>query len=289
MKISILASALVIFCSAAQAQDRLAFSEVNQGHWAYAAAHKVNHWIFPQEEQEGTVLSNPRRAASRIEFAMVIAQMKDKVSNLDGQTTPYDVNSARDIVAGLQREFENEIKLRRAGESVVENRQSPPLIPPRLTPSPSENSQERIEIELANADVDRSHWSYECAGRVAAALNMPRVPSTNGFRPNLMTRYEFALFVARALDKYPLTDSKHIVGFGNAPDGGAKEKDCLAALVREFQPELQRLGMRDGFSEMPRRLNHSQIPPPRLMITPSIPFPMPNPEVFQILPPTPKP
>lgn len=94
------------------------------------------------------------------------------------------------------------------------------------------------------ADVPRDHWAYGCVSLFARHGIVIGYPDGTCGGKRVMTRYEFAVAVARVLlpvanslkhpDLYPMPTSG---GYPLAPD----DLGCLKRLIVEFRPELEML------------------------------------------------
>ena len=85
-------------------------------------------------------------------------------------------------------------------------------------------------IEASFADVSQDHWAYE-AIRELVQKGIIKGYGDGSFRGNQpMSRYEFALLVTKALQKYDKID--------------AENQELIDKLTAEFSPELNRLGSR---------------------------------------------
>ncbi len=152
---------------------------------------------------------------------------------------------------------------------------APAVVSPML--ATSAHAQDRAEFQ----DVPRDHWAYAALQKLAAAGVLEGYPPTGDFRGNrAMTRYEFAVAIARLLERFPnsvaggpdLTDRVVALEARPIPDvTRAQVNDLIAALQREFRDELARLGGRvDTLETRVGALENRVTPPPRLTITPSI-------------------
>jgi len=145
-------------------------------------------------------------------------------------------------------------------------------------------------------DVPRGHWAYEAIDRLSKAGIIEGMPNGTYMGQKPMTRYEFAVAIARLLDKIRVTgggvgergergergetgpagqvpDLSDFVRRGEIADfvRRAELNDLIAALRREFADELSRLGVRVGAVEDRVTALENRVPkPPRLTITPSI-------------------
>ena len=134
-------------------------------------------------------------------------------------------------------------------------------------------------------DVPEGHWAYNAIDRLSQAGIVEGLPNGNYAGNKAMTRYEFAVAIARLIERFPTTDGggTQIPGpVGPAgpqgPPGAAapgtitreEVNDLLAALRREFADELARLGVRvDAIETRVTSLENRINIPPRLTITPS--------------------
>lgn len=151
---------------------------------------------------------------------------------------------------------------------------APAVVSPLM--APSAHAQDRAEFQ----DVPRDHWAYAALQKLAAAGVLEGYPPTGDFRgQRAMTRYEFAVAIARLLDRISgPTDNSALIARLDAlearpiPDvTRAQVNDLIAALQREFRDELARLGGRvDTLETRVGALENRVTPPPRLTITPSI-------------------
>jgi len=157
---------------------------------------------------------------------------------------------------------------------------APAVVAPNLVGTA--HAQDRAEFQ----DVPRDHWAYAALQKLAAAGVIEGYPPAGDFRgQRAMTRYEFAVAIARLLDKMP-TPPPAVAGYNDTelrnrigvletrpvPDiTRAQVNDLIAALQREFRDELARLGGRvDTLEGRVTVLENKVTPPPRLTITPSI-------------------
>ena len=171
---------------------------------------------------------------------------------------------------------------------------APAIVAPGLV-APAQ-AQDRPEF----ADVPLTHWAYPALQKLAAAGILEGYPpngSYYGQRP--MTRYEFAVAIARLLDKIPTAtnldnvnsrldalEARPIGGGGttnpafdptdlqNQINNRLTREQVLAIvdpLRLEFRDELARLGSRVGALEnQVSMLNQRVVAPPRLTIAPAI-------------------
>ena len=161
---------------------------------------------------------------------------------------------------------------------------APAVVAPGLV-APAQ-AQDRAEF----ADVPLTHWAYPALQKLAAAGVLEGYPPTGNFigqRP--MTRYEFAVAIARLLDKMggtvdlgPLND--RVTALENRPGGVTNPpvdlsnyltRDQIMAIVeplqREFRDELARLGARmDAVENRVGALETRVTPPPRLTFAPAL-------------------
>jgi len=99
------------------------------------------------------------------------------------------------------------------------------------------------------SDVPTDHWAYAAVDKLKNAGIVEGYPDKTYGGPRPMTRYEFAVAIARLLDKIPVIppDIAHQSDIDaiKAQLGGFATKDEVAALRRlidEFKPELEKLG-----------------------------------------------
>lgn len=156
---------------------------------------------------------------------------------------------------------------------------APAVVAPNLVGSA--HAQDRAEFQ----DVPRDHWAYNALQKLAAAGVVEGYPPAGDFRgQRAMTRYEFAVAIARILDRIPNTPNvtpyndtelrNRITTLEGRPIPDvtrAQVNDLIAALQREFRDELARLGGRvDTLEGRVTTLENRVTPPPRLTITPSV-------------------
>jgi len=154
---------------------------------------------------------------------------------------------------------------------------APAIVAPTLVNTAQ--AQDRAEFQ----DVPRDHWAYAALQKLAAAGILEGYPPAGDFKGQRpMTRYEFAVAIARLLNTIPAGgvayDDTAVKGRLDAlearpvPDiTRAQVQDLITALQREFRDELARLGGRvDVLDTRVTALENKVTPPPRLTITPSI-------------------
>lgn len=144
-------------------------------------------------------------------------------------------------------------------------------------------------------DVPRNHWAYQAIDRLSRAGIIEGYPNGtfSGGRP--MTRYEFAVAIARILDKMGAggvgppgatgaAGAEGVPGPAGPPGPQgpvgpipgdmltrAQVNDLIAALRREFADELARLGARvDALDNRVTALENRVPAPPRVTVTPSL-------------------
>ena len=163
---------------------------------------------------------------------------------------------------------------------------APAIVAPTLV------SQAQAQDAAARAeypDVPRGHWAYEALDRLSRAGIIEGRPGGvyEGNRP--MTRYEFAVAIARLLDRLPrgggdttglatvealnaLTSRVGALEARPVPDITRREvTDMITALTTEFRDELSRLGVRvDALESRVSALENRVTKPNRLTLTPSI-------------------
>jgi len=153
---------------------------------------------------------------------------------------------------------------------------APAVVAPNLVGTA--HAQDRAEFQ----DVPRDHWAYNALQKLAAAGIVEGYPPAGDYRgQRALTRYEFAVAIARLLDKLPQQTITDLTGINTRLDAlearpipdinRAQVNDLIAALQREFRDELARLGGRvDTLEGRVTTLENRVVPPPRLTITPSI-------------------
>ena len=157
---------------------------------------------------------------------------------------------------------------------------APSVVSPSLVSNA--HAQDRAEFQ----DVPTNHWAYASLQKLAAAGILEGYPPTGNFigqRP--MTRYEFAVAIARLLERFPgpvdLTTINNrlteLEGRPNNPAGPvidlspyatiAQLNDQVSALQREFRDELARInGRLDVVDNRLSALENRVTPAPRLTV-----------------------
>lgn len=99
------------------------------------------------------------------------------------------------------------------------------------------------------SDVPTDHWAYQAVDKLKNAGIVEGYPDKTYGGPRPMTRYEFAIAIARLLDKLPVVPpdvaTKSDIDALKAQMAGFATKEEVAALRRlidEFRAELERLG-----------------------------------------------
>jgi hypothetical protein len=141
-------------------------------------------------------------------------------------------------------------------------------------------------------DVPQNHWAYATLNRLSHAGLIDGMPNDTYMGNNPMTRYEFAVAIARILDKvagerYAVsTAPQNATGDRNSSDADAIMRkywknrhewiDYIQALCNEFAPELKALGVH--VDEIEKRLAFEDVreglrtPSQRLTIPPNMLF-----------------
>ncbi len=100
------------------------------------------------------------------------------------------------------------------------------------------------------SDVPTDHWAYAAVDKLKNAGIVEGYPDKTYGGPRPMTRYEFAIAIARLLDKIPVVppdvatkgDIEALRNEANAKFATKEEVAALRRLVDEFRAELERLG-----------------------------------------------
>jgi hypothetical protein len=160
---------------------------------------------------------------------------------------------------------------------------APAIVAPKLVAQAQAQAAATAPAEYP--DVPRGHWAYDAIDALSRAGIIEGRPGGvyEGNRP--MTRYEFAVAIARLLQKIPgqpttvaaysdqeLRDRITRLEARPTPDiTRAEVQDLITALRTEFADELSRLGQRmDAFDTRLGVLENRVVKPPRLTLTPSI-------------------
>ena len=159
---------------------------------------------------------------------------------------------------------------------------APAIVAPQLvTPA---QAQERAEYP----DVPKNHWAYEALDKLSRAGILEGRPGGVYEGNKSMTRYEFAVAIARLLDKIPTvgptgaivapfdnsTNERRLTDLEGRPIPDitrAEVNDLITALRTEFATELERLGVRvDALEGRVSNLENRVAVPPRVTFTPSL-------------------
>ncbi|MEO6908184.1 MAG: S-layer homology domain-containing protein [Abditibacteriaceae bacterium] len=143
-------------------------------------------------------------------------------------------------------------------------------------------------------DVPQNHWAYAAINKLSQAGIIEGMPNGTYMGNKPMTRYEFAVAIARILDKIG-NNAAGVAGPAGA-DGAAGAQgpagpagadatipgdwvkraeliDAINALRNEFAPELKALGVRvDDLDKRVTDLENRLAKPPKLTVTPSLLF-----------------
>ena len=164
---------------------------------------------------------------------------------------------------------------------------APAVIAPIVAPSMAPVAQAQAEYP----DVPLGHWAYDAINKLSAAGVIEGYPSGQYNGGRAMTRYEFAVAIARLLEQGGLKGADGVPGADGAPGapgatgatGGGiptdlsnyvtkpELADALNGLRAEFRTELAALGVRvDDLDARVTALENRVVKPPRLTITPSL-------------------
>jgi hypothetical protein len=156
---------------------------------------------------------------------------------------------------------------------------APAIVAPQLV-APA-HAQDRDVAEYP--DVPRGHWAYEALNKLSQAGIIEGRPGGNYYGNQPMTRYEFAVAIARLLERGtgggvgPAGPQGPIGPAGPAGVSPANQitrdevNDLIAALRREFADELARLGVRvTALEDRAAALEARVAAPPRLTVTPGL-------------------
>jgi hypothetical protein len=165
---------------------------------------------------------------------------------------------------------------------------APAVIAPIAAPSMAPTAQAQVEYP----DVPLDHWAYNAINKLSQAGIIEGHPSGQYNGGRAMTRYEFAVAIARLLekigpgggekgDKGDKGDTGATGATGATGPAGPVDisnlvtqgqlRDAIAALTTEFQNELRALGVRvDDLDARVTALENRVVKAPRLTITPSL-------------------
>jgi len=160
---------------------------------------------------------------------------------------------------------------------------APAIVTPNLV-SQAQAQTTRDSAEFP--DVPKNHWAYEAINKLASAGIIEGRDGGVYVGNAPMTRYEFAVAIARLLDKigptgttYDDTELRNSINglterVGNLENGRITRQevlDLIAALRTEFADELSRLGVRVGDLEARTdALERRVVAPPRLTTSVSL-------------------
>jgi hypothetical protein len=171
---------------------------------------------------------------------------------------------------------------------------APALVAPIVAPSLAPTASAQAPAEYPDVPLD--HWAYNAINKLSAAGILEGYPNGQYQGNRAMTRYEFAVAIARLLQNLPQGGNGVVGPKGDTgatgpvgpvgpvgPAGSAANvdlsnlvtkaelRDALDALRKEFRPELEALGVRiDGLDARVTALENRVVKPPRLTITPSL-------------------
>ena len=154
---------------------------------------------------------------------------------------------------------------------------APAVVAPTSASAQAQNAAAQFQ------DVPAGHWAYNALNKLASAGIVEGYPPSGDYRgQRALTRYEFAVAIARLLDKIgpngePYNDTElrnRIAALETRPVPDitrAEVIDLIDQLRREFRDELARLGARvDSLEARVTAEENKVTPPPRLTISPSI-------------------
>ncbi len=156
---------------------------------------------------------------------------------------------------------------------------TPAIVAPNLV-SQAQAQTTRDSAEFP--DVPKNHWAYEAINKLASAGIIEGRDGGVYVGNAPMTRYEFAVAIARLLDKInvtapgapPYNDAElrgRIESLENGRISRQEVLDLIAALRTEFADELSRLGVRVGDLEARTdNLERRVVAPPRLTTSVSL-------------------
>lgn len=167
---------------------------------------------------------------------------------------------------------------------------APALVAPIAAPSLAPTAQAQAPAEYPDVPLD--HWAYNAINKLSQAGVLEGYPNGQYQGNRAMTRYEFAVAIARLLQNGGIggvagpqgaTGAAGSAGATGAtgPQGPAgpllpdlvrrgELNDALNALRQEFRTELAALGVRvDELDARVTALENRVVKPPRLTITPS--------------------
>ncbi len=154
---------------------------------------------------------------------------------------------------------------------------APAIVTPNLV---SQASAQTTRDSAEFPDVPKNHWAYEAINKLAAAGIIEGRDGGNYVGNAPMTRYEFAVAIARLLDKIQPSGTSYddtairgqiagldtrVTSLENGRISRQEVLDLIAALRTEFADELSRLGVRVGDLETRvDTLEKRTVAPPRL-------------------------
>jgi len=245
---------IVLLCALpCRADGNAVFPDVPKNHWAYAAM----DYLLESGFGEGNDRRPATEALSRYSFAVFIARLFQR-------GTFKESAEAVDAVTALRREFAGELRelgIRDINDLDRETNASVHA-PPRLTITPS-ILHRAIQASTEFPDTPRNHWAFAAL----QTLDRKKVLDTPLFSPGMysafaLTRYEIAIYLERLLKsrRSNVADSKI---FPVTAD--AEANDAIAALLKEFGPDVEALALKSLPAEK------FDAPPKSLVLVPDTP------------------
>jgi hypothetical protein len=162
---------------------------------------------------------------------------------------------------------------------------APAVVAPQLVANAQAQDAAATTAAAEYPDVPTNHWAYAAINRLSQAGIIEGLPSGAYGGNRAMTRYEFAVAIARLLERIgggqvsvrefdPTTINNRLTALEARPTPDITRTevvDLINNLRREFQDELAKLGVRvDALENRVSNLENRVPAPPRLTITPSI-------------------
>jgi len=256
------------------------YPDVPQNHWAYVALNKLSEvGLIEAIHNDGICMGC--KPLTRYEFAVAVARILDKIGAepIGAQSVigkdymprlPKTISDVSgfvkrpeiiDAISALRIEFRPELKALGIRVDGLDKR----VLgfsdkPPKLTVTPSTQTKGRAANYINGyPDVPQNHWAYATLNRLSHAGLIDGMPNDTYMGNNPITRYEFAVAIARILDKvagerYAVsTAPQNATGDRNSSDADAIMRkywknrhewiDYIQALCNEFAPELKALGV----------------------------------------------
>jgi len=282
------------------------YPDVPQNHWAYVAINKLSQvGLIEATPNGGTCMGC--KSLTRYEFAVAVARILDKIGAepIGAQSVigkdympglPKTISDVSgfvkrpeiiDAISALRIEFRPELKALGVRVDGLDKRvlgfsDKPPIL--TITPR-MQTSGRAANYVNEYPDVPQNHWAYIAISKLSHAGFFGGMPNGTYMGDKPMTRYDFAVAIARILDKVDgggytvpavpqnATGDRSAVSPSGTdvtiPNDWSKHPEYIEAindLRIEFTPELKALGVR--VDNIGVGVHEGLSTPPQLPITP---------------------